>query len=106
MTIVMQQKTQRHVLFEITDQTKEAVVQWINQAGLRTEDSHIDLLMRMCRSLMRPNFSGPKCGGPMRVIALIEVREVIRVTLQHLRVWDPRSSGIAERPPPPEPAVD
>jgi integrase len=37
--IVMQQKTQRPVQFGITDQTKEAVAKWINQASLRSEDS-------------------------------------------------------------------
>ncbi len=36
--IVMQQKTQRPVQFEITEQTREAVSAWIDQAGLRTED--------------------------------------------------------------------
>ncbi|MDH3315641.1 MAG: tyrosine-type recombinase/integrase [Gammaproteobacteria bacterium] len=36
--IVMQQKTQRPVQFEITDQTKQAVAQWICQTGLRSED--------------------------------------------------------------------
>jgi integrase len=36
--IVMQQKTQRPVQFEITEQTREAVSAWIRQAGLRSED--------------------------------------------------------------------
>ena len=36
--IVMQQKTQRPVQFEITEQTRESVVAWIRQAGLRSED--------------------------------------------------------------------
>jgi integrase len=36
--IVMQQKTQRPVQFEITQPTREAVQKWIRQAGLRSED--------------------------------------------------------------------
>jgi len=36
--IVMQQKTQRPVQFEITPATREAVQAWIKQAGLRSED--------------------------------------------------------------------
>jgi integrase len=36
--IVMQQKTQRPVQFEITEQTREAASAWIRQAGLRGED--------------------------------------------------------------------
>jgi integrase len=35
--IVMQQKTHRPVQFEITEQTREAVSSWIDQAGLRSE---------------------------------------------------------------------
>lgn len=36
--IVMQQKTQRPVQFEITEQTRSALAAWINQAQLRSED--------------------------------------------------------------------
>lgn len=36
--IVMQQKTQRPVQFEITEQTRETVGAWIKQADLRQED--------------------------------------------------------------------
>ena len=36
--IVMQQKTQRPVQFEITAGTREAVQKWIKQAGLKSED--------------------------------------------------------------------
>jgi integrase len=36
--IVMQQKTQRPVQFEITQPTREAVQAWIKQAGLRSDD--------------------------------------------------------------------
>ena len=35
--MVMQQKTQRPVQFEITEQTQEAVASWIKTAGLRPE---------------------------------------------------------------------
>jgi integrase len=37
-TIVMQQKTQRPVQFEITEPTREAVGAWIGHAGLSSED--------------------------------------------------------------------
>ncbi len=36
--IVLQQKTQRPVQFEITAATREAVQAWINQAGLKSDD--------------------------------------------------------------------
>jgi hypothetical protein len=35
--VVMQQKTQRPVQFEITEQTREAVSKWIDRAGLKPE---------------------------------------------------------------------
>lgn len=37
-TIVMQQKTQRPVQFEITEQTRAALEAWIHQAQLRAEN--------------------------------------------------------------------
>lgn len=37
--IVMQQKTQRPVQFEIMEQTRDTVSQWVCMAGLRSEDS-------------------------------------------------------------------
>ena len=37
-TIVMQQKTQRPVQFEITEQTRDALAAWIRCASLRSED--------------------------------------------------------------------
>src|SRR5918994_7649253 len=36
--IVMQQKTQRAVQFEITESTREAIANWITRASLRSED--------------------------------------------------------------------
>jgi len=36
--VVMQQKTQRPVQFELTPATREAVQKWIKQAGLKSED--------------------------------------------------------------------
>ena len=36
--VIMQQKTQRPVQFEITAQTREAVASWIQFAGLRADD--------------------------------------------------------------------
>jgi integrase len=38
-TIVMQQKTQRPVQFELTEPTREAVEAWIGHAGLTSEDT-------------------------------------------------------------------
>lgn len=37
-TMVMQQKTQQPVQFEITEQTREALFKWINQANLNSND--------------------------------------------------------------------
>ena len=37
-TIVMQQKTQRPVQFEITEQTRDALAVWVRKASLRLED--------------------------------------------------------------------
>jgi integrase len=36
-TIVMQQKTQRPVQFELTEQTRESIVGWIRSAGIHSE---------------------------------------------------------------------
>ena len=36
--IVMQQKTQRPVQFEITEQTRESIAGWIRSSSLRSED--------------------------------------------------------------------
>ena len=36
--IVMQQKTQRPVRFEITEQTRDSVGAWVGRAGLRSDD--------------------------------------------------------------------
>ena len=40
---------------------------------------------------------GPKCHGPMRIIALIEDPPVVRRILEHLELWQPEAS---ERSPP------
>ena len=37
-TIIMQQKTQRPVQFEITEQTRESITAWVTYAALNTED--------------------------------------------------------------------
>ena len=37
-TMVMQQKTQRPVQFEITEQTRESLLKWIRAAGRRSDD--------------------------------------------------------------------
>lgn len=36
--IVMQQKTQRPVKFEVTEQTRDSIGAWVSQAGLRPDD--------------------------------------------------------------------
>ena len=36
--IIMQQKTQRPVQFEITEQTRDSLANWISQAQLKSED--------------------------------------------------------------------
>jgi len=46
----------------------------------------------------------PKCKGPMRVIALIEDKAVIRKILTHLGLWVPRTAaGRGPGPPAPDP---
>ena len=42
----------------------------------------------------------PKCGAPMRVIALIEDATVIRRILEHLGRWAPREMRQNQRAPP------
>src|SRR4029077_8232466 len=46
--IVLQQKTQRPVQFEITEPTRDAIGAWIGHAGLTTEDALFR--SRMCKS--------------------------------------------------------
>ncbi|MDH5217856.1 MAG: tyrosine-type recombinase/integrase [Gammaproteobacteria bacterium] len=36
--MILQQKTHRPVQFEITEQSRDFLISWINQAGLRTDD--------------------------------------------------------------------
>jgi len=46
----------------------------------------------------------PKCKGPMRVIALIEDKAVIRKILSHLGLWTPQTvAGNGPGPPAPDP---
>jgi hypothetical protein len=46
----------------------------------------------------------PKCKGPMRVIALIEEKAVIRKILTHLSLWAPQTAaGKGPGPPSPDP---
>ena len=45
----------------------------------------------------------PKCKGPMRVIALIDNKAVIRKILSHLGLWAPRTAA-GRGPGPPAPA--
>jgi hypothetical protein len=59
--MVVQQKTQRPVQFEITEQTRESVESWIKAAKLASSDAslskpdsrvaaHIDAAIRACRT--------------------------------------------------------
>jgi hypothetical protein len=41
----------------------------------------------------------PDCGGPMRIIAFIEHKRVVRAILEYLSLWD------EPRPPPAPPAA-
>ena len=46
----------------------------------------------------------PKCKGPMRVIALIDDKAVIRKILRHLGLWVPQiAAGRGPGPPAPDP---
>ena len=46
----------------------------------------------------------PKCKGPMRVIALIDDKAVIRKILTHLGLWAPQAAaGKGPGPPSPDP---
>lgn len=45
--IVMQQKTQRPVQFEITEQTREAVIAWIRSQALKCDDFLFPSRLRM-----------------------------------------------------------
>ena len=51
----------------------------------------------------------PKCKGPMRVIALIDDRAIIRKALSHLGLWEPsNATKRGPEPPvgnPPEPSA-
>ena len=45
-------------------------------------------------------FECPKCTGPMRVIALIDDKAVIRKILSHLGLWSPQQSPRTQIGPP------
>ncbi len=52
-TIVMQQKTQRPVQFEITESTRKSVFAWIRHAGLKAEDYLFPSRIRLSPHPMR-----------------------------------------------------
>ena len=60
--IVMQQKTQRPVQFEITEPTRKSVFAWIRHAALKTEDylfpSRLRLSPHLSTPAIRPNRRG------------------------------------------------
>lgn len=55
--IVMQQKTQRPVQFEITEQTREALTTWIRSQGLRGEDFLFPSRIRASPHLSRRQYA-------------------------------------------------
>jgi integrase-like protein len=88
--IVMQQKTQRPVQFEITEPTRKSVFAWIRHAALKTEDylfpsrlrlsPHLStrqyariveawVTRRTAGSLSRATKGSVACGSPIRVSA-------------------------------------
>ncbi|WP_339561174.1 integrase [Pseudomonas sp. EA_65y_Pfl1_P113] len=78
--MVMQQKTQRPVQFEITEQTRSALAAWIRQAQLRSEDCLFPSRLRIPRhpatqsTNIRPPFprsSGQAVGAQRRRFALL-----------------------------------
>jgi site-specific recombinase XerD len=52
-TTVMQQKTQRPVQFELTEQTRESLIEWIRSSGRHSED----YLFFRAASMHRPHLS-------------------------------------------------
>ena len=62
-TIVMQQKTQRPVPFEITEQTREAVAKWIDHACLKPEHYLFPSRVPDRRTYPRASMRGLSTGG-------------------------------------------
>jgi integrase len=62
-TIVMQQKTQRLVQFEITEQTRDALAVWIKSATLRLEDFLFPSRVRQSPICPRVNMHASSIDG-------------------------------------------
>jgi integrase len=62
-TIVMQQKTQRPVQFEITEPTRKAVFAWIQAAELKPEDYLFPSRLRLSPHLSTRQYARTRNGG-------------------------------------------
>jgi integrase len=71
--IVMQQKTQRPVQFELTDQTRDALAAWIHTQALRGEDFLFPSRLRASPHLSTRQY-GRIVRNWVREIALIRLR--------------------------------
>lgn len=60
--MVMQQKTQRPVQFEITDQTRSALVAWIHRAQLRSEGYLFPSWLHTSDHLSTRHYASSKAG--------------------------------------------
>ena len=72
--MVMQQKTQRPVEFEITEQTRSARVAWIHQAQLRSEDCLFPMIKSARLSGARPLLNGQRRSYHNRRRTLSDLR--------------------------------
>jgi len=66
--MVMQQKTQRPVQFEITEQTREAVAKWIQQGRLKPEDFYSRVGYTIRRTYPHANTLGSSITGWGRLV--------------------------------------
>jgi hypothetical protein len=79
-TIVMQQKTERPVQFEITEPTREAVGAWIAHAGLKSESS---LCLATAVSWFRATYAMYRSGNarplplPFPVFMIMDISTVL-----------------------------
>lgn len=69
--IVMQQKTQRPVQFEITEQTRDSLAAWIRSSGIRSEDSSFRVGCTHRRIYPRVNMHGLRMVGFGRSVSML-----------------------------------
>lgn len=68
-TIVMQQKTQRPVQFEITEQTRESLAAWIRSSGISSEDYLFPSRLHSSPHCPRGNMPGLYVVGLGRLVS-------------------------------------